>query len=213
MPTVSAEVKLASHVKLTWNTSTKMPPARTASTPSGGSSARAVHQGKRFPRSAAEPPPRASSTGVPPSKAIASAKAVAELNANFMAVNSVAPMDPCKRLSCRSSSLAPIRNDETQSANISGVSKLTRRGTSGASMVCTAWSAIIMDPTVDRRAERYSRTPCFSLFNKLATTTVHSKSLDCRSKWMPTGTSWRPQFVTPYLRPNNTPTGAVCRNL
>mmetsp|Transcript_126722 Transcript_126722/g.354795 ORF Transcript_126722/g.354795 Transcript_126722/m.354795 type:complete len:214 (+) Transcript_126722:643-1284(+) len=213
MPTVSAEVKLASHVRLTWNTRTKMPPARTATTPSGGSSERAAHQDGRKLAISATSPPWANRMSVPPSKAIASVKAVAELSANFSAVNSVAPMDPPNRLSGRNSSLAPARREETQSANISGVRRFTRSGTNGASMVCTACMAIITDPTVDKNAAVYSNTPCFSLFSKVAATTVQSKSLDCNNKWMPTGTNCKPQFVTPYLRPNNKPTGATCLNL
>lgn len=113
---------------------------------------------------------------------MAKPKAVKELKANLMQVNSVGLMVPSKRLSSRKSSLAPMRKVETQSAKRNGGTRFTRSGTSGASKVSMACRPIKLEPTADRTAATPSMRPMSSSLANAASKMVHITSVDCNKR-------------------------------
>mmetsp|Transcript_131246 Transcript_131246/g.408128 ORF Transcript_131246/g.408128 Transcript_131246/m.408128 type:complete len:254 (+) Transcript_131246:437-1198(+) len=204
MPTVTADVRPASQVMLTWKISTKTPPRSRKHTPAACSCRRATHHASRC---------ALVHVTVPFSITKDKRSASRELKKSFSEVNSAGVTEPWSRLSSRNSSLAPDRKVEMQSANTRGVRQFTSSGKAGASRICPACRPIMTEPMLTRSAATSSTQPSFSLFHARAMATVQTRSVDCRSRCVPVGISCRPQFVRPYLNPKRRPTGATCRSL
>mmetsp|Transcript_3094 Transcript_3094/g.12018 ORF Transcript_3094/g.12018 Transcript_3094/m.12018 type:complete len:215 (+) Transcript_3094:498-1142(+) len=178
-PTVTEDVSRASHVIFTWNIKMKMPPSNISAVPLGGYDASATHQGGFNdwckPVCLERPMP-------PPSSTKDAIKQVHEDNVSFMQVNSATDMVQPRRLRGPINSCTPDRNVVTLNANAKGVSRLTTRGTNGASRLAVASMLTMTVPTVERHTAKPSFMLICSLFMCRANKTVQSKSVACKSK-------------------------------
>mmetsp|Transcript_103511 Transcript_103511/g.198701 ORF Transcript_103511/g.198701 Transcript_103511/m.198701 type:complete len:261 (-) Transcript_103511:295-1077(-) len=206
IPVAMADVSPASQVMFTWKIRTNKPPPRSRPQDPEGYWPAAVHQ--------------ASPSFLPSSASTASfsirhanTRAIVELNASFMAVNSAGVMEPPKQLSFRNTSAVPVRRKAMQSARKIGVIKFTTSPNAGTSPPCLPSRLMHTAPATESEAATPSKRPRRSLLIIRAKMTVQTRSVDWSSRCLAVGTKARPQLVIPYLMPKSKPTGATCRSL
>mmetsp|Transcript_48301 Transcript_48301/g.127543 ORF Transcript_48301/g.127543 Transcript_48301/m.127543 type:complete len:255 (+) Transcript_48301:281-1045(+) len=210
MPTVVADVSFESHVMLTWKIRMKALPPRIRSTPSGGKAASACHHAGLL---AAATPECFDSCSTVPSRMRDATSAVRADTPSFRHAISDTGMVPRRQLLLLVSSLTAFRSVVMEHAPHNGVSVLTSMGTSGADRVWEAEMPTSMVPSVESTTAADSRRPSLSPLTKYASTAVQRRSVDCMTRWVPVGTSCRPQFVTANFRPKTSPVGPTWRSL